>query len=385
MRRSFVLNLVAIVVFLLGIFLFVRYEEPSSEPSPSPNNQLSAVGISQNPPLPTNNYDSIAATTSTSSQPSAAKKASYGAISPASSTPPNEVARIQNPYSTPSESFDEINVDARAALVNILCQPQGGSLQPISGSGVIIDPRGIILTNAHVAQYVLLSESPRIDLKCVVRTGSPARAQWQAVVLFIPPAWVSIHASEILNQHPTGTGEHDYALLYIVGSTAGTPLPTQFPYISPDTREAIGFPGDQVLAASYPAEFIGGIAAQYDLFAASSITTIKQLLTFSSGTPDLLSLGGIIVAQSGSSGGAVLNAWGRLIGIITTTSSGTTTASRDLRAVTLSYINTDLATQSGQDLGAFLQGTPTQEVENFNKTTAPALVNLYIPQLSGNQ
>ena len=51
-----------------------------------------------------------------------------------------------------------------------------------------------------------------------------------------------------------------------------------------------------------------------------------------------------------------MNPWGRLIGLITTTSEASTTAARDLRAITLSYINTDLQAQSGADLDAILQG-----------------------------
>src|SRR6185436_12542444 len=100
--------------------------------------------------------------------------------------PAVQVERAPAPYSTPGESFETIDPAVRSALVNILCMPQGGSLRPISGSGVIIDPRGVILTNAHVAQYVLLSESPQINLTCSIRTGSPASPRWKAVVLYIP-------------------------------------------------------------------------------------------------------------------------------------------------------------------------------------------------------
>jgi len=384
MRRG-LFNVIAFSIFIVGLFLFFQNQKQNilGILSSTPQKQLSAAASSQETtPILLENATPSTATTSIVTSPIQKKTSIQVPVS--TSTPINQIARVQNPYSTPPESFDAINTSARAALVNILCAPQGGSLLPISGSGVIIDPRGIILTNAHVAQYVLLSESPSVDLSCVVRTGSPAKAEWTAVVLYIPPIWVNAHANEILDQHPTGTGEHDYALLYIVGSADNTPLPTQFPYVSPETREAIAFPGDQVLVASYPAEFIGGAAAQYDLYAVSSVTTIKQFLTFVSGTPDLLSLGGIIEAQSGSSGGAVVNAWDQLVGIIATTSSGTTTADRDLRAVALSYINTDLATQSGQDLNSLLQGDPASEVLAFNNDVAPTLINQYIPLLSGN-
>jgi S1-C subfamily serine protease len=306
--------------------------------------------------------------------------------SQASATPSNQVVRLQNAYSTAPESSDQANADTRLALVNILCVPRGGSLSPISGSGVIIDPRGVILTNAHVAQYVLLSEDPRVNLSCVVRTGAPATARWTPTVLYIPPVWVKAHASDILNPKPTGTGEHDYALLLITGAANGSPLATApsggFSYLPYDSREAVAFQGDQVLVASYPAEFLGGITAEYNLYPVSSVTTLGQLITFGTRTIDMLSLGGIIEAQSGSSGGAVVNAWGRLVGLVTTTSAGATTADRDLRALTLSYISSDLSAQTSVDLPSLLNGDVASEARDFSANYVTPLVDLYISALS---
>ncbi|MDO8514500.1 MAG: trypsin-like peptidase domain-containing protein [bacterium] len=294
----------------------------------------------------------------------------------------NQAVRIENPYPFPPQSFPDINDETRAALVNILCMPRGGgSFQPTSGSGVIIDPRGVILTNAHVAQYVLLSQDPRIDLSCVIRSGTPATPRWSAEILYIPPVWVEAHAREIKATHPTGTGEHDYALLRITGALDGSTT-SAYPYLPFDTREAIGFEGDQVLVASYPAEFVGGIAAQLNLYGASSVTTIGQLMTFFMKSVDLISLGGIIGAQSGSSGGAVVNVWGRLIALIATTSEGATTADRDLRAITLSYISRDLAEQTQFDLPTILGGDVSAQAQDFKIRLFPRLVDMYIAELA---
>lgn len=293
-----------------------------------------------------------------------------------------EATRVQQPYPFPPESFAVINEKTRAALVNILCMPRNGTLRPISGSGVIIDPRGVILTNAHVAQYVLLSQSSQINLSCTVRIGSPATAAWVPEILYVPPVWVDEHAHEINDDRPMGTGAHDYALLVITNSVKNSPLPASFPYLPFDTREAIGFKDDSVLVASYPAELVGGIVAQFNLFSASSVTTIQQLLTFERGTVDLFSLGGIIEAQSGSSGGAVVNAWGRLIGLIATTSDGATTMERDLRAITLSYINTDLAAQTSFDLHTILNGDVRAQARDFNADVSPQLIQAFLDELT---
>lgn len=392
MSRRLLFNLIAASIFTCGLVLAFTVEPNADRFSKPPEqSQLSAATIPVN--ATSSAISTIAATSAAIAEQTSSKKAVVvkkttieATVSPSDSTSSDEIARIQNPYSAAPLSFDQVNSDTRSALVNILCEPDGSSsLNPISGSGVIIDPSGIILTNAHVAQYVLLSESPEINLSCVIRTGSPAQAEWTAVVLYIPPVWVNEHANEILDEHPTGTGEHDYAFLYITGSVNDSSLPAQFTYLSPDTRPAISFPGDQILVAGYPAEFVGGIAAQYNLYADTSITTVKGLLTFGTNTPDVLSLGGVIEAQSGSSGGAVVNAWDRLVGLIATTSSGTTTADRDLRAISLSYINTDLAAQRGTDLNALLQEDPQNEVQQFTQETAPSLIQLYISQLQSPQ
>jgi hypothetical protein len=249
----------------------------------------------------------------------------------------------------------------------------------------MIDPRGVILTNAHVAQYVLLSENAQINLSCTIRTGSPAQGSWTAMVLYMPPVWVAAHYSELNTDKPTGTGEHDYALLLINGSANGTPLPQQFPSLPYDTRDGIGFAGDQVLVATYPAEFVGGMQTENNLFAASSIATIGQLLTFGQSTVDAISLGGIIEAQGGSSGGAVVNPWGRLIGIVTTTTEAASTADRNLRAITLSYISSDFKAQTGLSLSAFLAGDLASEQADFNTHTAPSLLSQYISKLQSQQ
>jgi len=288
--------------------------------------------------------------------------------------------RIQDPYPTPPLPGEAVNSLARNALVNIFCHGNG-ALRPISGSGVIIDPRGVILTNAHVAQYVLLSQHPRIDLDCFVRTGAPAKEQWVPQVLYIPEVWVRAHAADINADKPLGTGEHDYALLYTARAVGTPPLLAPLPYIPTDTREVIAFPGDTVLVASYPAELSSGIM-WYNLYPVSSFTSVKELLTFAEQSVDAIAVGGVIGAQGGSSGGAIVNMWGRLVALISTTSEGKTTAERTLRGITLAYINRDFALQTGTTLETFIAGDIAEKAADFTRNAFPTLIHLYLEQLS---
>lgn len=289
----------------------------------------------------------------------------------------NLVSRIQAPYDTPPLSSGIANTIARAALVNIFCESENPLIKPSSGSGVIIDRRGIVLTNAHVAQRVLLSTEPQFRVSCVIRSGSPAQGLWKAAVLFMPTSWASKHARDLRVDMPRGTGEDDFALLWISSTVGPTPLPQEFPFLKFDTREAIAFADDQVLVASYPAELVGGTTARNNLYAVTSVTTIKNLLTFSQSTVDQISLGGVIGAQGGSSGGAVVNAWGLLVGIITVTTEGPTTAARDLRAITLAHIDRSLQTSTGTDLAEFLAREPAALHDEFEQDLRPGIIGLY--------
>lgn len=315
--------------------------------------------------------------------PPAAEEESTETLStPTPSPQASSPVRDQPLYDTPPLSFQTISENTRLALVNILCIPEDSSLHASSGSGVIIDSRGVILTNAHVAQYVLLAQSGRTNLSCVVRQGAPARVIGSAEVLFIPPAWVHANAAKITEAAPIGTGENDYALLRIISShEARAPLPYSFPALPIDIRKNAGLPSDAVLAASYPSEFVGAQATTYSLYPASSITSIRRLLTFFEDTVDLLSLAGVQEAQSGSSGGAIVNGWNYLIGVITSVSEGATTAEREMRAITLNYVNRDLQAETGTSLETFLAGELPSLATNFRNAHEQALAELLISEI----
>lgn len=280
---------------------------------------------------------------------------------------------VQAP-TAPLLSSSALNDLVRGSIVNIICTTAtGGSLNSISASGVMIEPRGVIITNAHVGQYFLLKDYPRPNfVECIIRTGSPATPKYTAELLFLPPSWIEKNASKINDDRPTGNGEYDYALLRITGSVnPKNPVPSSFPFL----RIAITAPdeGQPALVAGYPAGFLGGITVQKELYASSATTHIGELFTFVSETVDLFSLGGTVVSQQGSSGGAATNSDGTLIGVIATASDGTDTASRDLRAISTRYIIESFQKESGVSLASYLNGDLIAEARDFQKSVAPGL------------
>ena len=283
-----------------------------------------------------------------------------------------------------SFSFSTINQKTREALVNIFCVTKsGGTFKPASGSGIIIDERGIILTNAHVAQYFLLKNYLTDNfIECVIRANSPAKSLYKVEPIFISPSWIQNNADNITQQSPTGTGEDDYALLLITEYIdKNKTLPKTFPFISPLYNSGDISIGEDVLLAAYPAGFLSGISIAKDLYISSAITKIIDVFTFKEGALDLFSIGGSIVAQQGSSGGAVVNRKNELLGIIVTSSEAENTQDRDLRAITIAHINRSFMKDTGFDLQTLFSGNIKAEVAAFNKNIATELTRLLVSEL----
>lgn len=264
------------------------------------------------------------------------------------------------------------------ALVNIYCTyTTDGYVRTNTGTGFFISPEGVILTNAHVAQFLLLETVNETgETSCIVRAGNPAEPLYEAELLYISPAWIQKHANLINDLQPRGTGERDYALLFVRAGLDNRPLPGQFPFLLTETSLMSNrMQNANVTAGGYPAETLFKNGPEAKLVPVLASTTITDIYTFGSSYADIFSLGESKVGEHGASGGPVLNQEGKVIGLITTKGSNEDGAST-LRALTLSYIDRTIIEESTFNLQQTISGQLAFRSQLFQKTIVPFLSRL---------
>jgi S1-C subfamily serine protease len=265
------------------------------------------------------------------------------------------------------------------AIVNIFCTfSSTDTIRTTTGTGFFIDPDGVIMTNAHVAQFLLLEETNEGGTtECIVRSGDPATPQYRADLLYLPPAWIQDNASVMSAAIPMGTGERDYALLYVSSRTNGAPLPAVFPALGFDSELlALSSRNTDVLAAGYPATPLLKEGASADLIPKRATTSISEMYTFGSNFADVFSIRGSVVGAEGSSGGPVLNTNGDVIGMIVTRGDDTIDGLGSLRAITLSHIDRTILEETSFSLQENLSGDLSFRAEIFAETMSPFLLTI---------
>ncbi len=293
-------------------------------------------------------------------------------------TKSSQTVNISTTTTTVREKSDGLlaaTFSIRKALVNITCEiKMTGSIAHISGSGVFISQKGYIITNAHVAQYLLLKNYPHVGATtCVVRTGGPAKARYNASIVFLSSDWIYANTSTNLQKthHRTETGKHDIAILAVSGVTNevganNAKAPTSFPFVP--LGNIIPTINEPVVIGSYAAQFLSPELLKTELYPTIAYGSIKKLYTFASTTADVVALGGTAAAQEGSSGGGVLNANGKLAAMIVIGTVTGPTNTRNLAAITARYIRRDYASEAGKSLNALLAESTTTATTEFSST-----------------
>lgn len=300
-------------------------------------------------------------------------------------------AQVSGAHGSPATvpvSDEDVRARIEGALVNIFCEyTTDRYTRTTTGTGFFITENGVILTNAHVAQFLLLEGLPGAngETECIVRSGNPATPQYQAELLFISPSWVFNNAKLITEEHPQGTGEYDYALLYVTSSLTDTPLPTTYTAL-PIHTELLSkkFENSSVLTAGYPAEKLLREGPRASLTPKVERTSIEELYTFESNYADIFSVTESSVGEQGASGGPIFHEGTGAIGLIVTKGNTVIEGANSLRALTLSYINRTILEETGFDLINNAGGDLPYRGKVFKDILAPHLTDLLVNELNEN-
>lgn len=296
------------------------------------------------------------------------------------------LASTRDEEELPSTDDRPLNQVVEDALVNIYCQYKTEKyIRTTTGTGFFINQKGVILTNAHVAQFLLLKNTKDVvdDVECVVRSGNPAEPKYEAELLYISPKWIFDNSEVITDESPVGTGERDYALLYVSKSTDNSPLPIRFPAISVDTNLlSRSVENTSVITAGYPAEALFKYGADAKLAPVTAPTSIGLLYTFGSNYADLFSISESPVGEQGASGGPIAtNDTHRVIGLIVTKGDPETEGEHSLRAITLSYVDRTITEETGYSLTQNMQGDLALRGAVFKKAMVPFLASILEEEL----
>lgn len=219
------------------------------------------------------------------------------------------------------------------AVVQILCQtPQ----ELFSASGVIVNDRGLIMTNAHVAGVVKKVG----EANCQARSGNPALAFAGLRIVF---------AADTTREVPeTKVPQGDIAFLELVDPRE--------PFAAATVAIRFIERGANLLTLGYPSEFLKSITATANsnlVFSTLRIDGYVDLNGDLSTAEAYVSRGGIAL-QQGSSGTALFERAGRVVGLIFATTKGETTAEREGIALSTPYIDAVLRLETGQGLAEFI-------------------------------
>jgi hypothetical protein len=245
--------------------------------------------------------------------------------------------------------WNNIYTNSKQSVVNIFCVATKGNMVSIStGSGVVINEKGYILTNSHVAENFLV---PGKD--CSIRQGEIASDKYKASLVYINENWLRKNAGVLFTKSARGTGENDFALLSINSKIDGSGIDSNILHTDINQSELTEQnKGNKILIAGYPASTLGALSLRKYLNFVADVNNISNVFTLDGTHVDVFETEVTKVGQHGSSGGGIFDAQNHLVGLIVSVSDESGNAK--INALTTTYISRTLKNETGKTLEEFL-------------------------------
>ncbi|MCF7865559.1 MAG: serine protease [Candidatus Pacebacteria bacterium] len=274
------------------------------------------------------------------------------------------------------------------AIVNIFCSQKiivngkvSNQRRTITGSGVLINKDGTVLTNAHVGQFPLLSEKDP-NVVCLARYGNPASGSLSVKVSFISPEWIKEYGKYVNTEGTAQTGKSDFALLKIGLPKQNTNnIAILSPIVVQKNLPAIG---DKIFSISYPADILGTKGVGASLPMQKEQLAVNRYYSVGVTTYDVLETTPSTAGQRGSSGGAIVDEHGHFIGTITTIVNSTVPSKKNIRAMTVDHTDTELLKYSNTNLTQVVNFGSSDVEKSFNlqyRDYLTSLLNTYLNSL----
>jgi hypothetical protein len=273
---------------------------------------------------------------------------------------------------------DQKTLSLENILVNIICtEKKGNYVTANTGSGVIISPEGVVMTNAHVGQYFLLDKELD-DYSCALYQENIPTYGYVADLLYISPDWIKENKNVISSKNPRGTGENDYAFLHIIKNTnPALPKPKSFQYVNLNTSYNAEI-GQRIEVAGFPGSPHSILDLKRTVGLKTDSSTIRDIFTFGQNNADVISTGVTKVAVRGASGGGVFKE-NDLIALIVTV--GGTENKSYINAITTNYISRDFKNDFNKNIFDLINGNLEKQSQDFWRDYGKSLAEIILAEL----